>query len=54
MYLKAEGLISSLYLATLPQIFQDFLKRQVRFMGPGLEGGQVFPILGQTELDRPL
>lgn len=31
--LTAEGLISNLYLATLLQIFQDFLKRQVRFEG---------------------
>ena len=54
MSLTAEGLISSLYLATLPQIFQDVLKRQVGFVGPGLEGGQILHILGQTELYRAI
>ena len=54
MSLTAEGLISSLYLATLPQVFQDFLKRQVGFVGPGLEGGQILHILGQSELYRPI
>jgi hypothetical protein len=54
MSLTAEGLISSLYLATLPQVFQDFLKRQVGFVGPGLEGGQILHILGQTELNSQI
>ena len=50
--LTAEGLSSSLYFATLPQIFQDFFKWEVGFGGPRLEGGQILGILSQAKLYR--
>ena len=50
MSLTAAGLISNLYLATLLQIFQDFLKRQVRLQGAFLECRQIIRIFSQTQL----
>jgi hypothetical protein len=54
MSLTAEGLIRSLYLATLTQIFQDFLKRQVGLVLALLEGGQIFHIFSQTSFTARL
>ena len=54
MSLTAEGLISSLYFATLPQVLQDFLKRQVGFVGPRLEGGQILTSSARLSLTARL
>ena len=50
--LTAEGLISSLYLATPPQIFQDFFKRQVGSKARASKAAKSSGILSQAKLYR--
>jgi hypothetical protein len=47
----ADGLMRSLNLATFPQILEDILECQIRFVGPFLEGSQVLCVLGQAQFD---
>lgn len=44
--------MSSLYRATAPQVFDDIFKYQAWFSCAFFEGGQVFGIFQETQLNR--
>jgi len=50
--LMAEGLIRTLYLPTLFEVFQNFFERQIRFVSTLLKCSQILCVLGQMELYR--
>ena len=50
--LAADGLIRSLYLATPLQILDHISELDGLFLGPFLERGEIFCVLGETVSDR--